>query len=501
VKSDAQLLDDVLGPGVGETPEERAIVSTRRFVRGLDMLTAEVSEKARGRRLTATEALESYGFGVLAEVAAEGSAIISESVDAAGRALRERRDRLGLDIRAVARRTGLAPVVIEAIEASKRRPIREYERVARVLGLDERMLSFQADPATNERLAVRLRLLRDEGAGLSSGTVATLAEAAWVTTVQARLQRSLRLQSGDISFQPLAFFGSWDMPAYQVGYDLADKVRDALGRTPDQPIDSLRDVAEKRLGIMVLHAELAPEIGGATVQSGDGSRAIVLNIAGRNQNVYVARSTLAHELCHVLFDPPNELRELRVDAYAALDERPDQVTDRVEARANAFAVQLLAPQDGAVRLYDETTEDPLDAVLDHYGISFTAARYQIWNGKRRGIDINSIRAVRGQPDPAWEGRERYTASWHPLRELGDHPVRAGRFSAVVLRAADVGLISYDTAAEYLCTTQPALELAASQIRELYADVFMEAVPIIKLVTEPSVGQVASVQALTVKVGG
>ena len=380
----------------------------------------------------------------------------------------------------------------KAIEASKRRPIREYERVARVLGLDERMLSFQADPATNERLAVRLRLLRDEGAGLSSGTVATLAEAAWVTTVQARLQRSLRLPSGDVSFQPLDFFGSWDMPAYQVGYDLADKVRSALART-DEPIDSLREVAEKRLGVMVLHAELAPEIGGATVQAGDGSRAIVLNLAGRNQNVYVARSTLAHELCHVLFDPPNELRELRVDAYAELDERPDQVTDRVEARANAFAVQLLAPQASAVRLYDTTTEDPLGAVLDYYGISFTAARYQIWNGKRRGIDINSLRAVRGQPDPAWEGRERYTASWHPLRELGDHPVRAGRFSAVVLRAADVGLISYDTAAEYLCTTQSSLELAASQIRELYPDVFAEAVPIIKLV--------APAQPVIVKVGG
>jgi hypothetical protein len=77
--------------------------------------------------------------------------------------------------------------------------------------------------------------------------------------------------------------------------------------------------------------------------------------------------------------------------------------------------------------------------------------------------------------------------------LGDHPVRAGRFSAVVLRAADVGLISYDTAAEYLCTTQSSLELAASQIRELYPDVFAEAVPIIKLV--------APAQPVIVKVGG
>jgi hypothetical protein len=197
----------------------------------------------------------------------------------------------------------------------------------------------------------------------------------------------------------------------------------------------------------------------------------VLNTAGRNENVYVERSTLAHELCHLLFDPPTELRELRVDAYSALETRPDQLTDRVEARANAFAVQLLAPQASALQLYDSTTGDRLAAVLDHYGISFTAGRYQIWNGKKRAGDLNAISTPRTTPDPAWEGAERYTTTWHPIRELLDYPSRAGRFSAVVLRAADEGLISMDTVAEYLCTTESTVTAAAPSIRSVYPDVF------------------------------
>jgi len=88
---DAELLERVFGPGEGGTPRERARSSARQFVRGLDLLTFDQSQRATGRRLSALEAIDAYGFDKLAEVATEGSALICESVTAAGRVLAERR--------------------------------------------------------------------------------------------------------------------------------------------------------------------------------------------------------------------------------------------------------------------------------------------------------------------------------------------------------------------------------------------------------------------------
>jgi hypothetical protein len=124
-EADLQMLDAVFGPGPGTTPEERAAQSKQIFVRGLDLLTFDHSAKARGRRLTAQEALEAYEFDKLCEVVQDGSAIITSDPVAVGRTLRERRNQLGIDIRTVASKSGLVASVVEALEASKRRPVRE----------------------------------------------------------------------------------------------------------------------------------------------------------------------------------------------------------------------------------------------------------------------------------------------------------------------------------------------------------------------------------------
>ncbi|MFS8067828.1 MAG: ImmA/IrrE family metallo-endopeptidase [Byssovorax sp.] len=373
----------------------------------------------------------------MAEVATEGSALLCESVDAAGRVLRERRAQLDLPIRTIASETGLPPEVIEALEASRRRPVREYEKVARVLGLDERKLSFRSAPEGNQDVAVRLRDMHDTRPVLTSSVVISLAEAAWVAMTQLRLETELALPASRYRFQVDAFYGSSRHPAFKVGYELADSFRAELG-LGEEPISSMRDLLERELHIPVIQADLGKRIAGATVESA-GRRAIVVNLFGGNQNPFVRRSTLAHELCHLLFDPQQKLRSLRVDEYAELDEREDQRVDPVEQRANAFSVQLLAPQSSAHRLYETTADDQLSLVMDHFGVSFTAARYQIWNALKRAVPLDSIWANKPRPEADWEGREGYTTTYHPVRSLADHPSRAGRFSAVVLRAAESGL--------------------------------------------------------------
>lgn len=466
----AELLDLVFGEGTGTTPEVRARASSRLFVRGLDQLTFDTSEKAKGRRLTASEALEAYGFEKLAEVATEGSALICESVDAVGRALRERREQLALEIRHVAAETQLTPAVIEALEASRRRPIREYEKVARVLGLDERMISFRSDPGGNQGVTVRLRDLHDRKPVLTGSVVIALAEAAWVAMTQIRLEATLRIPPPAQSFEESPFYGSSRHPAYDVGHELANMFRAQLG-LDESPIQSMRDLLERDLRIPVIQTDLGNRIAGATVDS-DGRRAIVVNLSGRNQHTFVRRATVAHEMCHLLFDPRQHLRSLRVDEYDDLDRRADQLTDPVEQRANAFAVQLLAPQAAVRRIYDSRGNDPLAHAIDRFGISFTAARYQLWNALGRAVPLDSIQTSKYKPEPDWEGREAYTTAFHPIRSLADHPSRAGRFSAIVLRAAENRAISWDTAAEWLFCSKQELHHAAASIRALYADLFV-----------------------------
>jgi Zn-dependent peptidase ImmA (M78 family) len=463
------MLTDVFGPGKSADVSSRARESSRIFVRGLDLLTIDSSSKATGRRLTAAEAYGAYGFEKLYEVVREGSAIISDSPAAAGRVLHQRRTQLELPIRTVAAKSELPPSVVEALEQSARRPVREYERVARVLGLDERALSFKPVPEGNERVAVRLRSLAEERPTLSPSSVASLAEAAWVAMTQIRLERQLDLTRTDYNLQPSDDYGYPGYPPYRVGYDLADTFRSSLG-LGDAPIPSVRRLIEADLGIPVIQAQLSEYVAGATVES-DEKRAIVLNIEGLNRNALIRRSTATHELGHLLFDPTQNLRDLRVDDYIELEERPDTRTDPVEQRANAFAVQLLAPQEPALERYNRTG-DLFNEVLDYYGIGFTAGRYQIWNALQRSVDLDEIRAPSSRrPEPDWEAREGYTLTYHPLRSLANRPSRAGRFSAVAIRCAQLGIVSWDTVSEWLyCSPEDARESAAT-LADFYPEVF------------------------------
>ena len=137
-----------------------------------------------------------------------------------------------------------------------------------------------------------------------------------------------------------------------MGYDLAEQAREHLG-LGDEPVPSMRSLVEDNLGIPVIQARLRNEIAGATVavtdEDGHECRGIVLNTVGQNQNVWVRRATLAHEVGHLLYDPEDRLEGIRVDTYETNDVNPESgSTDYVEQRANAFAIAFLAPL-GAVR--------------------------------------------------------------------------------------------------------------------------------------------------------
>ena len=447
---------------------EAARTSDRMFVRSIDQL-AEHSPQACGHRLTAYEALSAYGRDVVLEAVSKGAALLCESASAAGRVLRERRELLNLSHRDIAASADVTVRVIEDVEKSKRLPVRHYEKVARALGLDERYVSVKAEPVGNERLAVRLRRIGDDDPKMTAPAVSAIAEAAWVALTQTRLEEQLGTTPARPVIEPSPNYGSPGYPAYLHGYYLAHDARERLGLGTGPLPKYLRELCEEALGIPVIQAELGEHIAGVTVGVGK-RRAIVVNVTGRNRHVYVRRSTIAHELGHLLYDDEAELRDLHVDEYEDLERPAQQLPDRVEQRANAFSIAFLAPQDAVAETYQRVSGDRVAVVMSAFGVSYTAARYQLWNALERRVPIDSLVSEKRVPEPSFESGEAYTADYHPLRGI---PVsRAGRFSAIVVRAAQERVVSWQTASEWLCCTEAELRAASAAIRELFPSVFL-----------------------------
>jgi Zn-dependent peptidase ImmA (M78 family) len=218
------------------------------------------------------------------------------------------------------------------------------------------------------------------------------------------------------------------------------------------PIRSMRDLVEKDLGIPVVQAQLQPSIAGATITTkgfnGGEVRGFVLNTIGDNSNVWVRRATLAHELGHILHDPSQELKELRVDSYTGTLANPELGSgDYVEQRANAFAIAFLAPLESVRNM----TPTPIGAeavgeVMQTFGISHTAARYHVFNAHHRQDQLPNQTELPG-PAEEWLTAEDFTLDYFPVRSVPFQ--RRGRFAGLVAECFQRRLLSSYTAALYL----------------------------------------------------
>ena len=121
------------------------------------------------------------------------------------------------------------------------------------------------------------------------------------------------------------------------GYDLAHLVRHRLGLAPADPIDIEQVV--RQLGVDIQDVRFIDQsIQGVCVGTPGYSPLVTLNIAcpdasGRSGR----RVTLAHELCHLLFDRAGLRSLARFEGGGADSDR------LIEMRANAFAVEVLVP--------------------------------------------------------------------------------------------------------------------------------------------------------------
>jgi Zn-dependent peptidase ImmA (M78 family) len=125
--------------------------------------------------------------------------------------------------------------------------------------------------------------------------------------------------------------------AWRDGYELAERVHDELAFDTTTPIDVVGTI--QRLKIRRKSVELCDcDIRGLSLTSPVHRATIVVNSRfANNRREEVLRFTLAHELCHVLFDQDFE-HEL---AMASGPWAPAAI----ERRANAFAAMFLMPRD------------------------------------------------------------------------------------------------------------------------------------------------------------
>lgn len=454
---DRERLDAIFGSGSsGATPEDRALTSTKMFVRS-QMQLAPATPRAKGRVLNAREALYAFGPDAMERVAFDGSALIVAEAGEPSRTIAARRAFLGLSPQILTQRAAVSEAEVTTAETPGAiTSVHSLSRIAEILSLDEQFLSPEPGARGDAKLGLRFR---DLGGATKNDEqmVATLSEAAWVIRRQVELHRMLGVDT------PLTakFSGRSSDYRYKTsdrGYLLAARTRMLLGIDDNAPIESVRGLAERMIGVPVLEAELGRKVAGATISNG-GARGIVLSNAldARSRSLF-RRLTIAHELGHLLWDPDDHLLPVQVDGVDEIGNGADE--GRLEEmRANAFAVALLAPA-MAVRRMNAAAASPSHALLSivrTFGISAQAARFHLANTCHIRLDAIELptRTVAANED--WHVMENSRAGTSAIGFSGVPKLRAGRFAELVLTAARRGLISTDTGASWLRCDKSAFE--------------------------------------------
>lgn len=265
-----------------------------------------------------------------------------------GRALQALRAIRGLGIREAAGAAGLAPADIQDAEAGRgTRACRE--RLASFYGVDvddlmERTVSIASGNGSATVFLLHGPLQDFDAADLDVLDRAMRAGRILATRVAAGRQ-GLHTRR---ELMPVPPAGPLPRDAAIQGHKLARRLRAHLGLDKDR-IGDVRDLLEARLGVAVtVDAMASMDLRAAAILDAERvSAAAVLaaNDDSRKRNPTLARVFLAHELCHLAFDPgaPGLVQ-------IALDDHPQSQAGRntslLESRAKGFAAELLIPKAG-----------------------------------------------------------------------------------------------------------------------------------------------------------
>lgn len=201
------------------------------------------------------------------------------------------------------------------------------------------------------------------------------------------LEQLIRLSSATTEGRsPLVDMQQHDPPPFgpmaitEDGYERAAAFRRRLGIDPALPLTDADDLEQAwlpRLGVRVVDVRLDDShIDGVAVLHPGRMPLIGVNLSGRfASKPWGRRMTLAHELCHLLYD-------LDDDGRVGVVSNP-WAPQAMERRANAFAAMLLMPRDavGAVlpRQARDWTSKALEDAMVTLGVGKTTLVYHLYN--------------------------------------------------------------------------------------------------------------------------
>jgi Zn-dependent peptidase ImmA (M78 family) len=162
---------------------------------------------------------------------------------------------------------------------------------------------------------------------------------------------------------------------HQDGYSFAEDFLSEIGLPDQRDWIDVRAIV-KDLGIEVLEDALETDsIRGVALAGSDFSPTILINTTSvYNTSEYGKRFTLAHELCHIIFDRTRARRVTHVSGPWA--------APGIERRANAFAAYMLMPRELVVRGWHSQLEGDraeLSAFAERLHVNETALVEHLYN--------------------------------------------------------------------------------------------------------------------------
>jgi Zn-dependent peptidase ImmA (M78 family)/transcriptional regulator with XRE-family HTH domain len=283
-----------------------------------------------------------------------------------GARLKALREEAHLSAEVAARAAGVPAEELLGIEAGEGRSLSALIRVAQVYGLTEVDLYAPQAPAFT---AVSVILRGESGDG---ELALHLGRFAVICREYTELEDLLKVPArGQITrFAPA---GPPSDPPYVQAEDLADRVRQAL-RLGVAPIRSMVALLSE-LGIRLVWTERLPEdVKGLSFHDPRVGPSVVVNASRRAW--WTLRSTIAHELCHILFD------RVPASPFGTVSRRAPSLP--LEQRADAFAYYFLAPREGVQHFFETRGRTPFEldrsdvhAFANHFALGIEAATWHL----------------------------------------------------------------------------------------------------------------------------
>lgn len=219
------------------------------------------------------------------------------------------------------------------------------------------------------------------------------------------------------------------------GRNAAEAFRNEHG-LGSQPLGDLVSLIEKTTehDVAVLDTEGADEHG---LTMKDPKQDMVFIAVARARNPMRQRSTLAHELSHVIFE----------DWFSGPDSQLSSRTHE-EKRADAFARHLLIPQEGIENLvghlHRDLTEADLSLVVQHFLVSPPLAAIALCNG---GYISDTTKTAWMQLNtPTLATRFGWSQQYAMLQSDGDRPRLPQRLLTRTIAGYEEGVVSAQTIA-------------------------------------------------------